>query len=63
MNHKYISFLLLILSSFQITKIINSVEITLSSSMADVTETAYQIKNNIVTLSSDEEYAITGSCS
>ena len=31
--------------------------------MADVNETTYQIKENIVTLSSDEEYTITGSCS
>ena len=63
MNSKYIPILLLILSSFLITQVISAVEITLTSSMTDATETAYEIKDKIVILTSDEEYTIKGTCS
>ena len=58
-----ISIILLIILSFQISPILNSVSITLSSSMTDTTESSYTISSNIVTLTDDEEYTITGSCS
>ena len=63
MKSKYIPILLLILSSFLITQVISAVEITLTSSMTDATETAYEIKDKIVILTSDEEYTIKGTCS
>ena len=63
MKNKYVSFILLILVSFQISFVANSVEITLSSSMEDTTTDTYEIKSNILTLLSNEEYIIKGSCS
>ena len=62
MKHKHISLILIFLFSFQIIKVSNTILITLSSSMTDVTETSYQIKNNILTLTSNEAYLIKGSC-
>ena len=63
MKNKYVSFILLLLVSFQISFVANSVEITLSSSMEDTTTDTYEIKSNILTLLSNEEYIIKGSCS
>ena len=63
MKNKYVSIILLIFFSFQISLVSNSVEITLSSSMEDTTTDNYQIKSNILTLLSNEEYIIKGSCS
>ena len=63
MNKNGISLILLLILSFQISFVLNSVEITLSSSMTDTEESTYQISNNIVILNSDEEYIIKGSCS
>ena len=63
MCNKYVSILLLFLLSFQISQVLTSIEITLSSSMTDTTLDTYQIKSNIVTLLSSEEYLIKGSCS
>ena len=53
----------LIILSFQMTQISSSVTITLSSSMTDTTEDSYTISSNILTLTSNEEYLIKGSCS
>ena len=55
-----ISFIILL---FQTSFVSSLVEITLSSSMTDIEEINYQIKNNIVILNSDEEYIIKGTCS
>ena len=63
MKTNYVSLLFWIILSIQMTQISNSVTITLSSSMTDTTEDTYQIKSNILTLSSNEEYIIKGSCS
>ena len=63
MQTKYVSILLWILISIQISQVDNSVSITLSSSMTDTTADTYQIKSNILTLTSSEEYIIKGSCS
>ena len=63
MQTKYVSILLWILISIQISQVDNSVTITLSSSMTDTTSDTYQINSNILTLTSNEEYIITGSCS
>ena len=63
MKTNYVSLLFWIILSTQMTHISNSVTITLSSSMTDTTEDTYQIKSNILTLSSNEEYIIKGSCS
>ena len=63
MKNKYVSIILLIFFSFQISLVSNSVEITLSSSMEDTTTDNYQIKSNILTILSNEEYIIKGSCS
>ena len=62
MGIKKITFLLFIILIFQISKVENSVEITLSSSMEDTTEDSYQISSNILTLNSEEEYIIKGTC-
>ena len=62
MGDKY-RLLILFTISLEIFQLINSVEITLSSSMADTTEDSYSISNNILTLTSDDEYTIKGSCS
>ena len=59
----YVSLLLLLIISIQISSVLNSVEITLSSSMEDTTADSYEIKDNILTLNSDEEYIIKGTCS
>ena len=50
--------LLLMVFSFQISLVANSVEITLTSSMANITADTYKINKNIVTLTSNEEYII-----
>ena len=42
---------------------VKTVDITLSSSMTDTEESTYTIADNVVTLNSDTEYTITGSCS
>ena len=63
MQTKYVSILLWILISIQISQVDNSVTITLSSSMTDTTSDTYQINSNILTLTSNEEYIIKGSCS
>ena len=63
MTTKYVSILLWIIISFQICQADNAVTITLSSSMADSTQDSYEIKSNILTLKSNEEYIIKGSCS
>ena len=63
MTTKYVSILLWIIISFQICQVDNAVTITLSSSMADSTQDSYEIKSNILTLKSNEEYIIKGSCS
>ena len=63
MNKKYVSMLLLMVFSFQISLVANSVEITLTSSMANITADTYKINKNIVTLTSNEEYIIKGTCS
>ena len=63
MKTNYVSLLFWIILSTQMTQISSSVTITLSSSMTDTTEDTYQIKSNILTLSSNEEYIIKGSCS
>ena len=63
MKTNYVSLLFWIILSIQMTQIASSVTITLSSSMTDTTEDTYQIKSNILTLSSNEEYIIKGSCS
>ena len=60
---RYVSLLFLLIISIQISSVFNSVEITLSSSMEDTTADTYVIKNNILTLNSDEEYIIKGTCS
>ena len=59
----YFSILLLLIVSIQISSVFSSVEITLSSSMEDTTADSYEIKDNILTLNSDEEYIIKGTCS
>ena len=59
----YILPILFIILSFQTSPIFSSVSINLSSSMEATTQSTYEIKKNIVTLTSDEEYIITGSCS
>ena len=41
---------------------INSVDITLSSTMSNQEESTYTIENNVLTLNSDSEYTISGSC-
>ena len=53
----------MILLSFEISFVIDSIEITLSSQMDDISEDTYEIKNNILILKSNEEYIIKGSCS
>ena len=63
MKTNNVSLLFWIILSTQMTQISNSVTINLSSSMTDTTEDTYQIKSNILTLSSNEEYIIKGSCS
>ena len=63
MTTKYVSLLLWIIISFQICQVDNAVTITLSSSMTDSTQDSYEIKSNILTLKSNEEYIIKGSCS
>ena len=63
MNKNGKGLILLLILSFQISFIFNSVEITLSSNMTNIEESTYQISNNIVILTSDEEYIIKGSCS
>ena len=63
MGNKKISFLILIILIFQISKVENSVEINLTSSMEDKSEDSYEISNNILTLTSNEEYIIKGTCS
>ena len=63
MKNKYVSLILVIFISFQITFVSNSIEITLETSMEDTKTDNYQIKSNIVTLLSNEEYIIKGSCS
>ena len=42
---------------------IKSVDITLSSTMSDIEESTYTIKSNVLTLNSNSEYTISGSCS
>ena len=42
---------------------INSVDITLSSTMSNQEESTYTIENNVLTLNSNSEYTISGSCS
>ena len=42
---------------------IKGVDITLSSSMSDITESTYTIESNVLTLTSSTEYSISGSCS
>ena len=63
MKTNNVSLLLWIILSIQMTQVLNSVTITLSSSMTDATEDSYQIQSNILTLTSNEEYIIKGSCS
>ena len=63
MNKNGKGLILLLILSFQISFIFNSVEITLSSNMTNIEESTYQISNNIIILTSDEEYIIKGSCS
>ena len=63
MKNTYVSYIILILISFQISFVSNSIQITLASSMEDTTTDSYQIKSNILTLLSNEEYIIKGSCS
>ena len=63
MNKNGKDLILLLILSFQISFVFNSVEITLSSNMINIEESTYQISNNIVILTSDEEYIIKGSCS
>ena len=63
MNQKYITLILFIISSFQIIQVKNLVEIPLSSSMESKKESTYEIKDNIIILTSNEEYLISGSCS
>ena len=63
MKNTYVSYIILILISFQISFVSNSIQITLASSMEDTTSDNYQIKSNILTLLSNEEYIIKGSCS
>ena len=63
MNNKYVFILLVILLSSQFNQVNTSVQITLTSSMTDTTTDTYQIKSNILTLTSNEEYLIKGTCS
>ena len=42
---------------------IKGVDITLSSTMSDITESTYTIESNVLTLTSSSEYSISGSCS
>ena len=42
---------------------IKGVDITLSSTMSDITESTYTIESNVLTLTSSTEYSISGSCS
>ena len=42
---------------------VKAIDIELSSSMSEVTESEYSISDNIVTLSSSTDYTLTGSCS
>lgn len=62
MRKNKISILLFIAILLQIYEV-NSVDITLSSSMEDTTADSYTISSKIVTLTSSEEYTITGTCS
>ena len=63
MKNRYLSTIILILWSFEISFVIDSVEIALSSQMNDISQDTYEIKNNILILKSNEEYIIKGSCS
>ena len=63
MKTNYVSILFWIILSIQMTQILTSVTITLSSSMTETTGDTYQIKSNILTLTTNEEYIIKGSCS
>ena len=63
MNQKCITLILFIISSFQIIQVKNLVEIPLLSSMESKKESNYEIKDNIIILTSNEEYLISGSCS
>ena len=63
MKTKGVFLLIWIILSVQISQVASSVAITLTSSMTDTTEDTFQIKSNILTLTSDEEYIIKGSCS
>ena len=63
MKTKGVFLLIWIILSVQISQVTSSVAITLTSSMTDTTEDTFQIKSNILTLTSDEEYIIKGSCS
>ena len=50
MKNRYLSSIILILLSFEISFVIDSIEITLSSQMNDISEDTYEIKTNILIL-------------
>ena len=58
---KFIHLAKLILFAFLIIQI-NSIDITLSSTMSNKEESTYIIENNVLTLNSNSEYTISGSC-
>ena len=62
MGNKKIPFLIFVILIIQISKVENSVEITLASTMEDKSEDSYEISSNILTLNSNEEYIIKGTC-
>ena len=61
-KNKNVSVLLFLIFSFQFLQTIQ-VEITLSSSMVDTSEEAYEISNKIVILNKSTDYTIKGTCS
>ena len=61
-KNKSVSVLLFLIFSFQFLQTIQ-VEITLSSSMVDTSEDAYEISNKIVILNKSTDYTIKGTCS
>ena len=61
-KNKNVSVLLFLIFSFQFLQTIQ-VEITLSSSMVDTSEDAYEISNKIVILNKSTDYTIKGTCS
>ena len=63
MKNTYVSYIILILISFQISFVSNSIQITLASSMEDTTTDSYQIKSNILTLLSSAFFGFKSSSS